>query len=180
MATEERSLTYLEKLKGTKTYSGLPWPKWYLPLIGGGGGLLAIAIVQLLNTEWDLMECFIVPFGASCVLLFAAPAAPFSQPRNVIGGHVISALVGLAVYAIFEESVWWSLALANGTAILLMVLTKTVHPPAGATAFLPLLSGITDWTWVILPVGVGAVILVVIALLYSNLFTNQRYPAFWW
>lgn len=180
MATEERPLSYFDKLRGSKPYSGIPYPKWYIPIIAGAGGLIAIGIIQLLSTEWDLVQCFIVPFGASCVLLFAAPAAPFSQPRNVIGGHIIAALVGLAVYAIFEEVTWWSLGIANGVAILLMVATKTVHPPAGATAFLPLLSGITDWSWAFVPVGVGAVILVAIALVYSNLFKHQRYPAFWW
>lgn len=180
MATEERPLSYFDKLSGAKVSSGIPFPKWYIPIVAGVGGLIAIGFVQLLTVEWDLLQCFIVPFGASCVLLFAAPAAPFSQPRNVIGGHIISAFVGVAVYVIFEEVSWWSLGLANGTAILLMVATKTVHPPAGATAFLPLLSGITDWTWPLVPVGIGAVILVVIALLYSNLFKHQRYPAFWW
>jgi len=180
MTTEERPLTYLERLKGAKIRSGIPWPRWYLPIIGAVGGFIGIAVLQLMSIDWGLLPCFIVPFGASCVLLFAAPAAPFSQPRNVIGGHVLSALVGLGVFAICNESCWWSLALANALAILVMVSTKTVHPPAGATAFLPLLNGITDWTWAVVPVGVGAVILVVIGLLYSNLFKSQRYPAFWW
>jgi len=180
MATEETSVPYFEKLRGVKVRSGIPYPKWYIPIIGAIGGFVAIAIVQLLTVEFDLLECFIVPFGASCVLLFAAPAAPFSQPRNVIGGHVIAALVGLAVYAVFEETTWWSLGLANALAIALMVGTKTVHPPAGATTFLPILSGITDWSWAFVPVGVGAVILVAIGVVYSNVFKKQTYPAFWW
>ncbi len=180
MATEERPLTYMEKIKGAKVYSGIPYPKWYVPIVAAVGGMIAIAVIRLLSIELELVECFIVPFGASCVLLFSAPAAPFSQPRNVIGGHIISALVGLAAFAICEEACWWSMALANGVAILLMASTKTIHPPAGATAFLPLLNGITDWSWAFVPVGIGAVILVLIALLYNNLFTHQRYPAFWW
>lgn len=180
MATEEKPLTYFDKIKGAKVYSGLPFPKWYVPIVAGIGGLIGIAVLRLFSIEWDLLECFIVPFGASCVLLFAAPAAPFSQPRNVIGGHVLSALVGLAMFSICDEACWWSLALANAFAIMVMAATKTIHPPAGATVFLPLLNSITDWSWAFVPVGVGAVILVAIALLYNNLFKYQRYPAFWW
>jgi len=180
MTTEQQSLSYFEKMKGAKLRSGTPYPKWHIPIIAGLGGFIAIGVVQLLSVELSLLPCFIVPFGASCVLIFAAPAAPFSQPRNVIFGHIIAAIVGLAVFTICREACFWSLALANGLAIALMAATKTLHPPAGATAFLPLLSGITDWTWVLLPVAIGAVILVIIGLLYNNLYKNQRYPANWW
>ena len=71
------------------------------------------------------------------------------------------------------------MALANGVAILLMASTKTTTA-TGATAFLSLLNVITYCSWSFVPVGIGAVILVLIALLYNNLFTHQRYPAFWW
>ncbi len=180
MATEERSPSYFEKFKGTKARSGLPYPKWYIPIIGAIGGFIAIATVQFLSIDLDLLPCFIVPFGASCVLIFTAPAAPFSQPRNVIFGHLFSALVGLAVFAICGKACWWSLAIANALAIAVMAATKTIHPPAGATAFLPLLNGITDWSWALVPVLVGAVILVIIGLLYNNLYKKQSYPAYWW
>lgn len=179
MATEGAPVPYLEKIKGIKLRSGIAYPKWYIPLIGALGGFLAIALVQLLSVELDLLPCFIVPFGASCVLLFSAPSAPFSQPRNVIGGHVVAALVGLGVHSVFQETTFWTLALANGLAIGIMVATKTVHPPAGATAFLPLLTGISNWSWALVPVAVGAVILVIVAVLYSNLYKNQRYPVYW-
>jgi len=180
MTTEKATPSYIEKFKGAKTYSGLPYPKWYMPLISGLGGLIAIAALQLINTELDIVACFIVPFGASCVLVFAAPAAPFSQPRNVIGGHIISALCGVAAYHICGEACWWSLALGNGVAIALMAATKTIHPPAGATVFLPSITAETSFLWALWPVGLGALIIVVIGLLYNNIFTDRRYPAFWW
>jgi CBS-domain-containing membrane protein len=180
MTTEQATPSYVEKFKGAKTYSGIAYPKWHIPLISGLGGLITIAILQLTNTELELVSCFIVPFGASCVLVFAAPAAPFSQPRNVIGGHVLSALVGIAVWVIFKESAWWSLAIANGVAIAVMAVTKTIHPPAGATCFLPILSGTSAVKWAFWPVGLGAVIIVVLGLLYNNIYGERTYPAFWW
>jgi CBS-domain-containing membrane protein len=172
--------TFGEKIKGEKRRSGLAYPTTADILVSGLGGFLIISILWLFHTEWNVLSCFIVPFGASAVLVYSAPAAPFSQPRNVIGGHVFSALVGVAIFAIFGLVTWWTLALANGLAILLMVSTKTVHPPAGATAFLPLLTGISDFTWILLPVLSGAVIIVIVGLLYNNIWVKRRYPNFWW
>jgi len=172
--------TYFEKIKGEKTSSGLPYPKLRDVLIAGLGGFIIIALLQLLSTDWKTVLCFIVPFGASAVLVFAAPAAPFSQPRNVIGGHVLSALVGVILMNIFQQNTWWVLALANALAIMVMVATKTVHPPAGATVFLPILNNILDFTWVLVPVLVGTIIIVLVGLLYNNIWERRRYPAFWW
>jgi CBS-domain-containing membrane protein len=70
-------------------------------------------------------------FGASCVLLFGYPDNPFSQPRNVIGGHFLTSLTGLCFLSVLGAS-WWSMALALATAVALMQLTRTVHPPAGS------------------------------------------------
>ena len=73
----------------------------------------------------------IAPFGASCVLVFALPQSPLAQPRNVIGGHMISTLVGLCAYHLIGASPL-SFGLAVGLAIAAMLLTAPLHPPAGA------------------------------------------------
>ncbi|MCZ7541524.1 MAG: HPP family protein [Anaerolineae bacterium] len=143
------------------------------------GGLIIISLLQLLHTEWDVIQCFIIPFGASAVLVFAAPAAPFSQPRNVVGGHLISAAVGIAVYSIFKETSWWTLGIANGISIALMVATKTVHPPAGATSLLPVTAAMTNFDYLLSPVLVGCVLVLIVGLLYNNVWAKRRYPAFW-
>lgn len=177
--SEQAAPSYLEKLRGVKALSGLPYPSWQEILISGVGGLIIIALLQLVNTEWELVKTFIVPFGATAVLVFAAPAAPFSQPRNIVGGHLIAGLTGIVVYTIFKESTWWALALANGFAIALMVATKTVHPPAGATALLPVLNKITGLEWLVEPVLVGCLFFVVVGVLLNNVWPKRRYPAFW-
>ncbi|MCL4238705.1 MAG: HPP family protein [Anaerolineae bacterium] len=177
--SEQAAPSYLEKLRGVKALSGLPYPSWQEILISGVGGLIIIALLQLVNTEWELVKTFIVPFGATAVLVFAAPAAPFSQPRNIVGGHLIAGLTGIVVYTIFKESTWWTLALANGFAIALMVATKTVHPPAGATALLPVLNQITGLEWLVEPVLVGCLFFVVVGVLLNNVWPKRRYPAFW-
>ncbi|MDD9271688.1 HPP family protein [Paenibacillus sp. GCM10023248] len=117
------------------------------------------------------------PFGASCVIAFALPHSPLAQPRSLIGGHVLSTLVGLLALAAFGVHAW-SLALAVGAAITLMQLTRTLHPPAGADPLLVMLSG-ASWGFLLTPVLLGAALLVLVALLYHRA-TGTRYPNAWW
>jgi CBS-domain-containing membrane protein len=90
------------------------------------GSLLAIGAVAII-TSATKTPLVLGSFGASCVLLFSYPDNPFSQPRNVIGGHFLTSLTGLAYLSALGSS-WWSLALALATAVALMHVTRTVHP----------------------------------------------------
>lgn len=172
-------LSFFEKIKGEKLSSGLPNPTLAEAAISGLGGMVIVGLLYLLHGEFKILPSFIIPFGASAVLVFAAPSAPFSQPRNVILGHLIAALVGVAVYTMFPVTSWWTLLLANGLTIFFMVLFKAVHPPAGATPLLPVISGISHFGWVLAPVLVGAIIIVLVGIVYNNLFKKRRYPVFW-
>jgi len=180
MSPEKSALSYFQKLKGSQVMSGIPYPKWREPLIVGLGGAITIGVLCALSVDFKIVTCFLVPLGASCGLVMGVPTAPVAQPRNVILGNILSALVGLLVFRIFGQAVWWTLALAIGTAMAAMTATKTFHPPAAVTVLLPLLTKITDFTWVLMPVGLGAAMVVVIGLLYNNIYTERRYPVFWW
>ncbi|MGL4603899.1 MAG: HPP family protein [Iodobacter sp.] len=143
-------------------------------LKAGTGGFLAILLLASLS-ELGAAALIMAPFGASCVLLFALPDAPLSQPRNVIGGHLLTAAVGLAVYTLAPHTALFA-ALAVGIAIAAMVLTKTTHPPAGANPLLFFLAAKPLSPWFLLtPVASGAVLLVLVAMLYHR--ATQRYPA---
>ncbi|MDT8424913.1 MAG: HPP family protein [Methyloprofundus sp.] len=91
---------------------------------------LAIACVAYLGQIFD-QPLILGSFGASCVLLFGFPDAVFSQPRNLIGGHVLCSLIGLGFLKLFGPD-WWFMALAVGTALAVMLATRTVHPPASS------------------------------------------------
>ncbi|MDF1584737.1 MAG: HPP family protein [Methyloprofundus sp.] len=91
---------------------------------------LAIACVAYLGQVSD-QPLILGSFGASCVLLFGFPDAVFSQPRNLIGGHVLCSLIGLGFLKLFGPD-WWFMALAVGTALAVMLATRTVHPPASS------------------------------------------------
>jgi CBS-domain-containing membrane protein len=140
------------------------------------GGFLAIAIIAVLAQSLHV-ALVLGSFGASCVLVFGYPDVPFSQPRNVIVGHVLSTLIGLA-FVYFCGPQWWSVALAVGTAIAGMMLTRTVHPPAGSNPVIVFLMQ-PGWEFALFPTLTGAVILVLVALFYHNLTRESRWPKYW-
>jgi CBS-domain-containing membrane protein len=140
------------------------------------GGALAIALVGYLadKTHYPLV---LGSFGASCVLLFGFPESPFSQPRHVIGGHILASLTGLVFLSVFGAH-WWSMALATGTTIALMMATRTVHPPAGSNPVIVMLS-VPTWDFLLTPTLVGALVLVLFALIFNNIPGKRKYPVYW-
>ena len=116
-------------------------------------------------------------FGASCFILFILPESPFALPRNTIGGHFISTLVGLAFFH-WVGTEWWSMALALGTALTAMQLLRVSHPPAGSNPLIVFIAG-AGWEFLLMPTLVGSVILVLIALLHNNLSKDRSYPLYW-
>jgi CBS-domain-containing membrane protein len=140
------------------------------------GGFLAIAIIALLAQSLHV-ALVLGSFGASCVLVFGYPDVPFSQPRNVIIGHVLSTVIGLA-FVHFCGPQWWSVALAVGTAIAVMMLTRTVHPPAGSNPVIVFLLQ-PGWDFALFPTLAGAAILVLVALIFHNTTREARWPKYW-
>lgn len=122
-------------------------------------------------------------FGASAVLLFGAPNSPLAQPYNLVVGHVLSALIGIAAFQIVGETNGLSMALAVSLAIGAMQLTRSVHPPGGASALVAVIGSqqIHDlgFLYAFFPVGVGALILLFAALLANNLLRRGPWPLFW-
>ena len=151
------------------------------------GGFLGIAAIYVLGSYNNLpytQNLFLVgSFGASAVLLYGIPLSPFAQPRNLMGGHVISAIVGVGVYQLFPDNTLLSSALAVGLAIGFMHLTRTLHPPGGATALIAVIGGPAihqlGFLYVVLPVGAGAAIMLVVALVTNNLARDRHYPEYW-
>jgi CBS-domain-containing membrane protein len=146
-------------------------------LFGFTGGFVTIFLLTLLTGSTALVF-MMAPFGASCVPAFAAWEAPLAQPRNIIGGHCISAFIGLAVSHLFGSHPW-SAALAVGLAIAAMIVTKTTHPPAGAVP-LVIITANAAWWFLLFPVLSGAVLLSIIAVLCNRFLFKRAYPKFWY
>jgi CBS-domain-containing membrane protein len=150
------------------------------------GSFLGIAAVGLLHDQilddWEL-TLIIGSFGASAVLLYGAPRSPLAQPRNLLGGHFISALIGVVAFQIFGAEPWLAAALAVSFAIAAMHATKTLHPPGGATALIAVIGGDAihelGYLYAFIPALSGAAIMLVVALVVNNLAKDRRYPEFW-
>jgi CBS-domain-containing membrane protein len=140
------------------------------------GGVIAISTVTGL-TSLASSPLVLGSFGATCVLVFGYPDVPFSQPRNIIIGHFLSSLIGLTFLAVFGPH-WWAAGLATGTAIAVMMLTRTVHPPAGSNPVIVFLSQ-PGWGFLLWPTLIGAVIVTIIAALYNNATRSANYPKYW-
>ena len=150
------------------------------------GSFLGIAAVGLLHDKiLDTLGLTLIigSFGASAVLIYGAPRSPLAQPRNLLGGHFISAVIGVAAFRIFGAEPWLAAALAVSLAIAAMHATKTLHPPGGATALIAVIGGDAihqlGYLYTLIPSLSGAAIMLLVALAVNNLAKDRRYPEFW-
>ena len=122
-------------------------------------------------------------FGASAVLVYGAVKSPLAQPRNVLGGHIVSGLVGVYCQQAIGSVVWLAADMAVSLAIVAMLATKTLHPPGGATALIAVIGGAKihnlGYFYALVPAGAGALFLLVVALIVNNLAKERRYPDYW-
>ncbi len=143
-------------------------------------GMACFGLVHVCFEFYGLPSLLIGSFGASAVLLFASPHSPLAQARNVIGGHILSAFIGVSVALLLGEHLWLASALAVSMAIAAMSMTKTLHPPGGATALIAVIGGslIHDlgYSYVLFPVAVGAVLLFFLARFINQCAPSESYP----
>ena len=132
------------------------------------GAFLCMFLIAYFNSIDGTNLWLIPPFGASLVLVMAVHDSPLASPRNVFFGHILSASSGVLMFYFLGES---PLAISAGLAlaISLMMLTNTVHPPAGANPVIAIL-GAKTFEFVIMPVAIGASFIVIFALIYNKLW----------
>jgi len=147
------------------------------------GSFAGIGFIGLLNqnvfTQSDNLF-MIGSFGASSVLIYGIVNSPLAQPRNLVGGHVLCALVGVTVHYIIPNEIWLSSAFAVSLSIVIMQITKTLHPPGGATALIANIGSekVTSlgYMYVLSPVLSGVLILLLVALVVNNMTSHRSYP----
>lgn len=134
-------------------------------LVSGLGGALAIFIISVLGIILK-NPILIAPFGASCVLLFALHDSPLAKPKNFVGSHIISSLIGLIMLYLFGKS-YLVISIAVGLTIFLMVLTNLIHPPAGANPIL-IISTSANWNFLYINIVLGVIILLLSTFVYHR------------
>lgn len=149
--------------------------------IGSFIGIGIIAYLQSQTLPNSDVVYLIGSFGASSVLVYGVIQSPLAQPRNLIGGHLVSAIIGVTVQKIAPDVIYITAPLAVSLAIVLMQITKTLHPPGGATALIAVTGSETiknlGYWYVICPVLLGALILLVVALFFNNVTPKRKYPS---
>ena len=144
-------------------------------ILSAFGAFLCISILAYLNSFDEANLWLIPPFGASMVLVMAAHDSPLAHPKNILFGHIISALSGVLVFLALGFS-FITVGIAVGLAIFLMMSTKTVHPPAGANPIIAVIGG-QGIDFVLMPVAVGASFIILFAIIYNKLL-NRKYFSF--
>ncbi len=175
---------YFNKMRGTTksppmvNLAEIVW-SW----IGAFAGIAAVAFLHYTVLAETDLAMIIGSFGASAVLIYGAVKSPLAQPRNLMGGHMLSAIIGVSAYKLLPGHMWLASSVAVATAIAVMHATKTLHPPGGATSLIAVIGSekihSLGYLYVIMPAGLGALVMLVVALLVNNIPKRRRYPEFW-
>jgi CBS-domain-containing membrane protein len=177
-------MKYLQKMKG----GGQSPPKVALvevfwSWIGSFLGIAAVSLIHYKMLEQTGLMMILGSFGASAVLIYGAIRSPLAQPRNLLGGHILSAVIGVTAFQWLGGQLWLAAAVAVSLSIALMHLTKTLHPPGGATALIAVIGGESvhnlGYLYVVTPVALGASVMLLVAIIVNNIPKNRKYPEFW-
>lgn len=153
-------------------------------LISAVGVLIGLIAIREIS-NWYLADggalLMIASMGASAILVFGMPHGALSQPWPILGGHLISALIGVTLSRYFAMS-WWTPALSVALAMGAMHYLHCIHPPGGATAMIAVIGGeqvqALGYTYLFTPVAMNVVSLLLIGVLFNGLFPWRRYPAY--
>ena len=147
------------------------------------GAFVGIGLVGFINSRYFVLNdnLFLIgSFGASSVLIYGVINSPLAQPRNLIGGHLVCAVIGVTVHKLIPNEIWLASALAVALTIVAMQITKTLHPPGGATALIANIGSekikALGYVYVLSPVLTGVMILFVVALIFNNISKSRSYP----
>lgn len=154
----------------------VPWREQLRVIVGAAIGIGLVGwISHAAAQSWHIPWLWLVaPMGASTVLVFAVASSPLAQPWPVIVGHTVAALMGL-LSALLVSQTEWAAALAVSSAIGAMYVLRCLHPPAGGTALLMVLSAPLPWSVALFPVAFNAAMLVLSGVMYHRL-TRHPYP----
>lgn len=149
--------------------------------IGSFIGLGIVAYLEYRQFPQSDLVFLIGSFGASCVLVYGVIQSPLAQPRNLVGGHLVSAIIGVTIQKLLPELIWIAAPLAVSLSIVFMQITKTLHPPGGATALIAVTGSAEiknlGYMYVLSPVLSGVLILLIVALIFNNLTKKRSYPS---
>ena len=154
------------------------WP----PLLAGIGAAVTIAILGYITYESVLSDTsyglwLFASFGSTVVVVFGYPDNDFAQPKNIFFGHLLTSLVGIC-FAVFFEVNFLTMGMAVGVSIMLMIVFKITHPPAGGNPIAVMLGGVS-FQFLMFPIMVGSITIIIGGIIYNSLILKRKYPVSW-
>jgi CBS domain-containing membrane protein len=150
-----------------------------ISVISSFSAILIVAWVTQKSGVSAAYPILVASMGASAVILFIMPGSPLAQPWPLVGGHLISAVIGITCAQLFADTIFAS-ACASGGSVLAMLLLRCLHPPAAATALTPIIAGdsvnFMNYSFVLMPVGINVAIMLVMAIAINRWVLRYEYP----
>ena len=149
-------------------------PKKIEPIISGISASIVIGVLAFLTLRTSAGILLMFSFGATVFLVFALHELETAQPKNVFFGHLVSVLVGI----IFNETIgfsFYSLGLAVGVAVTLMVYLKIMYPPAASNPLVVLFTDVS-FEYILFPVILGTLAIIVMSIFLNRIVLKRKYP----
>ena len=143
--------------------------------IAGIFSFITILILTILTYKTPYGLFLIASFGSTMVLLYGYPESPFAQPKNIIVGHFLTSLVGIIFLNFVHLPIFINIPLAVGFGVMLMILFKVTHPPAGGNPIIVII-GSVSYDYLLTPVIVGSIVVILFGLIINKLILKKKYP----
>ena len=144
--------------------------------LAGLFSIVTIGILTLLTYKTEYGIFLIASFGSSMVLLYGYPESPFAQPKNVVFGHILTAIVGMIFLYFIPLPLYLTIPLAVGFGVGLMILFNVTHPPAGGNPIIVIMGSVSV-DYILTPVISGSIIIIIFAIIINKLILKKNYPS---
>jgi len=151
--------------------------EFLISLLAGIGSTITIGFLGFLSYQTKIGFFLTFSFGSTVVLLFGYPENNFSQPKNIFFGHIVCALIGVLFINLFEVN-FISIAFAVGLSVMIMILFKITHPPAGGNPIIVMLGGVS-YEFLLFPIITGSILIIFVGIIYNRLILKKQYPIKW-
>ncbi len=144
-------------------------------VLAGIFSIITIGILTILTYKTSYGIFLIASFGSTMVLLYGYPESPFAQPKNIILGHFLTALIGVIFLNFIPLPIFINIPLAVGFGVMFMILFKVTHPPAGGNPIIVII-GSVSFDYLLTPVLIGSIIVVMFGVIINKFLFKKEYP----
>ena len=143
--------------------------------LAGIFSIITIGVLTVLTYKTTYGIFLIASFGSTMVLLYGYPESPFAQPKNIILGHFLTALIGIIFLNFVPLPIFLNIPLAVGFGVMFMILLKVTHPPAGGNPIIVII-GSVSYDYLINPIILGALIVILFGVVLNRFVLRKKYP----